>query len=225
MAKIIEREKAIRLRKSGKSIKNISEILSVSKSTVSVWCEGVKLTLKQIEKLHESMVKGSYAGRMKGAMIQHERRVKREEDAKIIGIKEISKLSERDLLIAFTALYWGEGSKKKRKLFIINSDPEMIKFLFKVFRKLFKVEDNRFILAVGINISHKKRDDEIKNYWSKITGIPKSQFRKTIFVKAKNKKNYRNFPNYYGMLRINIAKSIDIYYRTMGLISGLIEGV
>jgi len=72
MAKTEEREKAVLFRESGKSIKNISDILGVSKSTVSVWCQGVKLTSIQIKKLHESMVKGSYAGRMKGAIMQHE---------------------------------------------------------------------------------------------------------------------------------------------------------
>ena len=156
--------------------------------------------------------------------MQHEKRIKREKEAEIAGIKEVGKLSERDLLVAFAALYWGEGSKKNRRLFIINSDPEMVKFLFRVFRELFNVKDERFSLAVGINISHKKRDDEVKNYWAKITGIPKSQFRKTIFVKTKNKKIYKNFQSYYGMLRINITKSIDIYYKTMGLIRGLIGG-
>ncbi|OGZ83747.1 MAG: hypothetical protein A2599_01470 [Candidatus Staskawiczbacteria bacterium RIFOXYD1_FULL_39_28] len=223
MAKIIEREKAILLRKKGKSIKSIAKILSVSKSTVSSWCKDVELTLKQIENLHKSMVSGSYAGRMKGAIMQHEKRVKRAEEAEIFGIKKIGKLSKRDMLIAFASLYWGEGSKKTRRLFIINSDPEMIRFLFRIFRELFNIEDSRFNLAVGINVSHKSRDEEVKNYWSKITGIPKSQFRKTIFAKAKNKKKYKNFPNYYGMLRINISKSIDIYYKTMGLIRGLIE--
>ena len=225
MAKVIERGKALDLRRSGKSIKTIAGILGVSKSTVSVWCEGIRLTPDQVEKLHKSMVRGSYVGRMKGAAMQHERRVKREEDGKSSGIKEIGKLSERDLLIALTALYWGEGLKKNREFFIINSDPEMVKFLFMVFRRLLKIEDKRFILAVGINMSHKRRDEEVKEYWSGITGVPKSQFRKTIFIKAKNKKRYKNFPNYYGMLRINISKSIDIYYKVMGLIKGLTVGL
>lgn len=225
MAKVFEREKAIYLRGGGKSIKTIAKILRVSKSTASIWCREVELTPKQIKSLHEGMVSGSYAGRMKGAAIQHERRIKREKDAEIIGIKEVGKLSKRDLLIALVALYWGEGSKKKRELFVVNSDPEMIKFLLKVFRELFKIENDRFILGVGINMIHKDRDEEVKDYWSKITGIPKSQFRKTIFAKPKIIKNYKNFHNYYGMLRINISKSIDIYYKMMGLIKGLIAGI
>jgi len=225
MAKVFEKEKAICLRKKGESIKTIAKKLNISKSTVSLWCRDIKLSAGQIKKLHKSMVSGSYAGRMKGAIMQHEYRIKREKEGEIIGIKKIGRLSERDLLIAFTALYWGEGSKKKRELFIVNSDPEMVRFIFKILRKIFKIEDNRFIVGVGINIIHKKREEEIKNYWSEIIGIPKDRFRKTIFAKSKNKKIYKNFDNYYGMLRISVAKSIDLYNMMIGLIKGLIVGL
>lgn len=224
MAKVIEREKAIHLRQNGKSIKNIARELYVSKSSASLWCRDVKLTSAQIKKLHGDMIRGSYAGRIQGAKIQHEKRIERERRAEIIGIKKIGKLSKRDLLIALTALYWGEGSKKKRELFIVNSDPDMVRFLLRLFRELFGIRDDRFILGVGINIVHKNRDGEIKKYWSKVTGISAERFRKTIFTRVKNKKKYKNFGNYYGMLRINVSKSIDIYNEIMGLIKGLATG-
>jgi len=225
MAKVIERRKAINLRKKGKSIKTIAKVLNISKSTISIWCRDIKLTKKQIERLHESMVRGSYSGRIKGAKLQHEKRIKREKEAKILGIKEIGKLSERDLLMVLVALYWGEGAKKKREFFIVNSDPDMIKFMLNALRKIFTIKNDRFILGVAINTIHKGRDEEIKDYWSKITKIPKSRFRKTIFIKSKNKKIYDNFQNYHGMLRINISKSIDIYNRMIGLIRGLNVGI
>ena len=225
MAKSDERNKAIELRKGGGSIKEIAKKVGVSKSSVSLWCRDIMLTPEQIETLQKRVIKGSYRGRLLGSRIQHERRIKRALDAEIAGVKEIGRLSQRDLLIAFTALYWGEGSKKNRTLFINNSDPEMVKFLMEVFRRLFDIEDNRFILAVGINAIHKSRDAKIKNYWSKITHIPKEQFRKTIFIKAKNKKNYSNFATHYGTLRINVRKSIDIYYKMMGFIKGLSKGI
>jgi hypothetical protein len=225
MVKVFEREKAIVLRKKGESIKAIAKKLNISKSTVSLWCKDIELTSLQIERLHESMITGSYVGRMKGAIMQHEQRVKREKEGEAIGIKKIGKLSERDLLIAFTALYWGEGSKKKREFFIVNSDPEMVKFIISALKEVFKIENDRFIVGVGINIIHKDREEKIKEYWSEITGIPKNRFRKTIFSKTENKKNYKNFYNYYGMLRINIAKSTNLYNIIMGLIKGLVVGL
>lgn len=221
MAKSNQRNKAIALREKGESIKEIAKIIKVSKSSVSIWCRDIVLTEKQIQELHNRMVSKSYVGRMKGAVMQHQKRLERASKEERIGINEIGELSKRDLLIALTALYWGEGSKKKRELSINNSDPEMVKFLIRIFRKLFNVEKERFIFRVGINIIHKSRDKEIKEYWSNVTRISLSQFRQTVFIKAKNKKKYSNFATHYGTLRINITKSIDIYYRMMGLIKGL----
>lgn len=225
MAKSKERNKAIILRKGGKSIKDIAKKIKVSKSTVSLWCRDIELTPVQVKKLHEKMVKGSYRGRMKGARGQYEKRLERIRTSEVDGIKKIGKMSERDLLIAMGALYWGEGSKKKRELRLNNTDPEMIKFVIKIFRKIWKVPKDQFSLSVMINKIHRKREEELKGYWSNITKIPENQFTKTIFIKSKNKKNYANYPRYYGTLTIKIKKSCHIYYQIMGLIKGLTKGI
>ena len=225
MAKSKQKIKAVQLREGGESIKEIAKIVSVSKSTVSLWCRDIVLTPNQIKILHHRMVSKSYVGRMKGARAQYDARLKRIEDEKEKGIKEIAKLSDRDLLVAAVALYWGEGSKKSRQLSINNSDPEMIRFMMAAFRRIWKISEDRFAFHVGINEVHRGRDEELKRYWSKVVGISKRQFRKTIFIKAKNKKFYKNFLNHYGTLTIRVRKPMNIYYPVMGLIKGLIEGI
>ncbi len=226
MAKSKQKIKALELReKKGESIKQIAQKLGVSKSTVSLWCRDIILTEKQIKNLHNRMVSLSYVGRMKGARANHEKRINRIKEQNEKGIEVIGKLSERDLLVASVALYWGEGCKKSRQLSINNSDPEMLKFIMAVFRKVWKIKENRFAPYVGINIIHKKRDEEIREYWSKIIKIPKEQFRKTIFIKAKNKKVYKNLNSHYGTLTIRILKPMEIYYQMMGLINGMVNGI
>lgn len=225
MAKSKQKIKALELREKGESIKQIAKRVRVSKSTASIWCRDIILTPAQIKNLHERMVSLSYVGRMKGARANYDRRIKRIEEQNRKGIETIGKLSERELLIAAVALYWGEGCKKSRQFIINNSDPEMIKFVMNVLRKIWKIDKNRFSLRIGINKIHKKRDEDVKNYWSKITKIPKNQFTKTVFIKAKNKKVYKNFLSHYGTLNIRIKKGSDIYYQTMGLIRGLINGI
>ena len=225
MAKSKERNRAIELRKKGESIKVIAKKIGVSKSSTSIWCRDIILSPMQIQKLHESMVKGGYAGRMKGARMQYERRLKVIKEAEENGKVVINNLSERDLLISFISLYWGEGSKKSRQFAINNSDPKMVQFVIKALRKLWGIKKERFILTIGINKIHQKREREVINYWSKITGMAISQFRKTIFIKVKNKKHYNNFKTHYGTLTVKIKKSSDIYYKTMGLIKGLVESI
>lgn len=221
MAKVLERNKAISLRENGHSIKDIARSLKIAKSTVSLWCRDIKLTQKQINRLHNKMITGGYPGRMKGARMQYERRLNRIKELEKEGEKKIGYLSKRDLLITLISLYWGEGSKKSRQVSINNSDPEMINLLIVAFRKLFNLDEKRFRLSVFINKIHKEREKEIKNYWSKNTKIPENQFTKTIFIKVKNKKNYNNFQTHYGTLRIRITKSTDICYSILGLIKAL----
>lgn len=60
-----------------------------------------------------------------------------------------------------------------------------------------------------------------KEYWSNITGIPLSQFNKTILIKAKNKKVYENFKVYYGVLAVSVRRSSELQYLIFGLIQAL----
>lgn len=221
MAKSKEKNQALKLRHQGKSMKEISEKLGISKSTVSLWCRDVQLTPQQIKKLYARSAECGYEGRMKGARMQYERRLKRIADGKSMGLRRIKQLSKRDLLIAGLALYWGEGSKKQRNVKFINSDPEVIKFIMKWFREIWKIDESRFTLTVGINEIHKYRVNEVEQYWSDITNVPREQFRKVSLIRVKNKKNYKNFPVYYGTLSIYIRKAAEIYYQTMGLIDAL----
>ena len=223
MAKSKEKNSALKLRQKGESIKGIAKKLKIAKSTVSLWCRDIELMPKQIQKLHEKMVKSGYKGRMKGARMQYERRLKKVEEWKKKGIKQIGRLSNRDLLIAGIALYWGEGAKKNRGVSFCNSDPEMIKFIIKFFRKVLKINKERFTAYIGINEIHKNRIEEVENYWLRITKIPKEQFTKTSLIKAKNKKNYKNFSVHYGTLTVKVRKSAELYYQILGLIKGLVK--
>lgn len=221
MAKFKEKNKAQELRKKGKSIKEIAKQLHVSKSTVSVWCQAIQLTKKQIFELNQKMLRGGYIGRLKGAAIQRKRYLQKVNNLTQEGKILIHKLSTYELLVAGAALYWGEGNKKDRIVGFSNSDPEVIKFIMSWFRKAWRLSEDRFYLRVGINKIHKKRDDEVKRYWSKVANIPLKQFRKTTFIKAKNKKIYKNFYTHFGTLTIRITKSSELQYKTLGLIEGL----
>lgn len=221
MAKSKEKNQALKLRQKGKSIKDIAKRLKIAKSTVSLWCRDIRLTPEQIQKLHEKMVKGGYRGRMKGARLQYERRLKRIKEWKKIGVERIGKLSNRDLLIAGLALYWGEGSRKTRRVSLSNSDPKIIQFIIKFLKRVFDIDKSRLTAYVGINRIHKNRVQEVENYWSKTTGIPKEQFTKTTLIKSKNKKKYSNFSVHYGTVTIKVRKSADLYYCIMGLIERL----
>ncbi len=221
MAKSKEQIKARHLRQEGKSIKEIAKILKVSRSSASIWCRDIRLTKQQIERLHESMVAGSYLGRLKGAQTQKKRKEEKISLYKKDALRRIGELSEKEFFVAGLCLYWGEGSRKFPPVKFFNSDQLIIEFMMRWFRDIMKISQDRFLMYLTINKIHKRRLPEVISHWSQITKIPTEQFRKPILIKAKNKKIYKNFNQHYGTLCIRIGKSTDLYYRILGLIEAL----
>lgn len=221
MAKSKEQIKARNLRKKGVSIRDISKRLKVSRGSASLWCRDVVLTEKQIEKLHEQMIRGGYSGRLKGAHIQKEGKQQKIRYYAEKGRQDIQQIKGRELLIAGLALYWGEGSKKDPRVRFSNSDPMIIKFIMRWFREILNIMEDRFIMRIAINKIHKERLDDVNAYWSKETDIPIEQFRKSILIKVKNEKIYENHFQHYGTLNVGIAKSSDLFYRIMGWLEAL----
>lgn len=225
MAKSLLRLEARKLRKRGVSVRKIAQTLDLSKSTVSEWVRDVILTVNQLETLRAASIKGAELGRLRGALIQKERRINLIEDLKKAGVEELSTLIRRELLVAGVALYWGEGSRKSnRGISFCNSDPRMIKFLIRWLIDCFGVRVTELRCRVGINFIHTKRDAIVKAYWSTVTSIPLKQFRKTSFKKVNNRKVYENFNDHYGTLTVEVAKSRVLYYKVLGLIEGLCQG-
>jgi hypothetical protein len=226
MAKFKQKFKAITLRKNGESIGDIALKLGVSKSIVSKWCRDIALTKRQIEVLHKKMMVGSYRGRMK--FLEKVRRMRKEETIRLKkeGIKEVGKISKRDLLVAGTALYWAEGTKtlNAEQTSFSNSNSKMILWILKWFEEVFKVTRDRFIIQIRINKIHKKRVKEVERYWSQLTDIPFSQFTKTILIKTSNKKIYSD-NNHYGTVRVGVRRGTQIRRKIIGLIEGLVEGM
>lgn len=135
-------------------------------------------------------------------------------------VKKINLLRQRELFLIGVALYWAEGRKSNRVSFV-NSDPRMIVFLIKWFEVFLGIPKKRLHCRVGINKIHKKRIDKIENYWSRLTGVPRSQFIKPNLRKSRNEKIYGNSNNYYGTLTVDILKSTEILYYLRGLIKTL----
>lgn len=221
MAKYHQRIIARELRKKGVSVNKIAARLQVSKSSVSLWVRDIILTVEQLEKLQKHTIVGADRGRLKSALIQKNRRLKRIQDEIEKGKKYFSNINHGEFFATGLAIYWAEGTKKQRRISFCNSDPKLIQLMISWLKLYFKIPLSRLGCYVGINQIHTQREVIVKKYWSEITGIPLNQFTKTSFKKVKNKKVYPNYNEHYGTLTVKIAKPADIYYRILGLIEGL----
>ena len=213
MAKSLERLLARKLRRQqGLSIKEIAKRIDVCKSSVSRWCRDIKLTPLQIKQLIEKEKSGRLRGSLKGAWVQKERRLKRIQELREKANREIKQLTAKEFFLAGVALYWAEGHKKQSRLGFANSDPKMILFFLKWLREVCKIPKSRLKCYVGINEIHNQRVEEVENYWSELTNIPKAQFTKVSLKKVKNKKQYANFKDHYGTFSIRVLKGTDLQY-------------
>lgn len=220
MSKFQYKNEVFKLRRQGWSLNDIAEHLSLSKSTVSLWCKEIKLTKSQVKKLYEKMVSSGHKGRMMGAMINRKKKQDNQELALKWANNSMEHFSLNDLLYVGISLYWAEGSKSdKHQLCFVNSDPNMILFMYYWFQNVFGVNRNDFILRLSINEIHRYREDEVLSFWVNLLNSKKSCFRKTVFIKTRQKKVYENHNRYYGLLSLRLKKSSVIKYKILALVN------
>ncbi|MDP4001806.1 MAG: hypothetical protein Q8P69_02040 [bacterium] len=209
MAKFKTKITARQLRTHGASIKDIAKKLDVSPSTVSIWCRDITLSPTQIKQLLKSKEKNITAGRLRGAQIQRERKLTRIEMAKQEALK-LKSLTENEFWIAGLALYLAEGSKRMGRVQFTNSDPRIIKFMLRWFKKFYNISKQDIKCSIIINQIHQTRDSIIKEYWQKYLTIQPERFTDVRYVKTKQSKVYQNHDNYFGTFSFRINKSTQL---------------
>ena len=119
-----EKEKAIALRKEGKTYNEILKEVRVAKSTLSPWLQDVGLAKKQKQRITQKRKEGQ----RKGARARKDQRIQRSEEIFEQAEKEVGIISSRELWLMGTMLYWAEGGKEKewgpgRRIQFGNTDP------------------------------------------------------------------------------------------------------
>ncbi|OGM20432.1 hypothetical protein A2863_04855 [Candidatus Woesebacteria bacterium RIFCSPHIGHO2_01_FULL_38_9b] len=192
---LVTREKAIKFRKKGFSIKEISEKLNIAKSTSSLWLRDINLNQIALKRLQKRKILGQY----KSMQIAAGKRQKLLNVHLYQAMRTISKIKRGAELYKTicSILFWTEGSKKLSSLSFTNSDPKMINFFLRLLRLSFSLDESKFRVKVHIHNYH--NDLSIKNYWSKVTKIPLTQFTRS-YKKPNTKK--RIHKDYKGCVNI-----------------------
>jgi hypothetical protein len=163
--KVREREQARDLRAQGETLQAIADQLGVSKSSVSLWVRDVPFTPS----------KRRYGPQRRRNPL-HERKLREIEELNRAGVERLGSLSEDAFLAAGAALYAGEGAKADHAVVFANSDARMMRFFGAWLRRFFEIEESRLRVHVYL---HEGLDlDGAEAFWSEVTGVPRSQFRK-----------------------------------------------
>jgi hypothetical protein len=160
-----EHEQARALRAQSWTLQEIADELGVAKSSVSLWVRDVAFVPKPRQPgAHRSPHPWSVRKQEEIAETQEE------------GRRRIGQMSDRDLLVAGTALYAGEGAKRDGSVTFPNSDPRMMLLFCTWLRRFFEVDETRLRLRLYL---HQGLDlDAATRFWSELLSIPVAQFHK-----------------------------------------------
>ncbi|MEK7138394.1 MAG: hypothetical protein AAB787_02695 [Patescibacteria group bacterium] len=214
------KKEAHRLRKDlGLSYNEIRKKLDskVAKSTLSTWLKDVALKPKHKERLYTKRIEVL----SRGSQSQKERRGR--EIDKIIEEAENQikiPLSKETYRLMGAALYWAEGSKYNM-FEITNSDPHLILFFVRWIEKIFGLPPKN--LKARLNIYPQQNEISIKKFWSDLTGIPVGSFGKS-YVKPISK-GYKRNNLYYGTMRVEVPKSVNMKHRVFGWINAALRDI
>ena len=217
IAKIKEKEEAIRLRKLGFSLNEISQALGVSKSSASLWV-GSMLMSKKAQSIIKRKRQEAYE---RSAATHHAHTRKKISNARNYGNAVLSRahFNHDALRVLCALLYWCEGVKIRQKsLFgFTNSDPLLVSSFMKLLREEFIVDETKFRVTVHVHEYH--NHEKQLRFWSKVTSIPLSQFNKPY---RKPHTAIRTREGYQGCVSVRYM-NVDFARRLEGIAIAFLE--
>lgn len=177
MAHTLLRQKAIELRKQGKTYSEIRKRLGIAKSTLSDWLRGYPLSEKELALLESSKKNNKFLSIEKTRIVKQKKREARIQKAYEQQKQELLPLTLKELAIAGMFLYWGEGQKRMNgPIGINNTDPKVVKFSLYWLTKVLMIPKEKIHIYLHL-YSDMDQNSEIA-YWSKQLKIPRIQFAK-----------------------------------------------
>lgn len=194
------RQKAIDMRKQGRSYKEIMAKVPVSKGTLSNWLSNVPLTKREAKYLEERSQILQDNGRLKAALKNRARNESRRDLIRTKAKIDFEKHKDDPYFILGVSLYWAEGAKKNDYFSFINSDVAMMRIMIDWTAKYLKIEPVDCKYRLYIHEPYKNENCE--RFWSRKCAIPASQFQQTIYKPTPHvvKKNV----DYKGCLRMTV---------------------
>jgi hypothetical protein len=189
------KEKAIKMRLAGSSLKDVEDNLGIPRSTLSGWFKSVKLSYSHKKALEYRHKQALIKARKEAVKWHNAQKTKRLEIAKQQALDLINKIdfSNRvNIELALAMLYLGEGFKKNSETGIGNADPLILKFFIKTMKLVFSIEEKDMTCYLHLRADQ----DSIKliKYWSKELEIPIENFRKTSFdQRTSGSKSYDSY--------------------------------
>ena len=197
-----EREEARRLRREeGLSIRDITERLGVSKSSVSLWVRDIALTAEQQATLRD---RNPLYNRQRSGVAEQVRRRRCQRLSYQDHGRQLALIAD-DFHAAGCMLFWAEGSRRRNTVHFTNSDPQMVSFFVEFLRLYFGLSNDEFVVTCNLFV---ERQREIEDFWLSQLGLPRTSLRKTTvnrYSKYTQRKRTNMLP--HGTCRVGVHRT------------------
>lgn len=182
-----DKNKAISLRKNGKSYTEIRAELGVSVATLSDWFHGQDWSHTLSKRLNDKYLASNKARIVRLDKIRGENLSRLYQEARDEARQEFQLLKNHPLFVVGVAIYWGEGDKVSTSGFrISNSDPSMIRVFRKFLVDVCNVDQKR--IRASLLIYPDLIEEECKEFWIQNGGLQANNFTKSTTIIGKHKK-------------------------------------
>lgn len=193
------------MRKRGAALRDIEKRLGIRKSTLHYWFRDIRLSDHHVQALKkradDALIKARI-GAVKWHNAQKALRMKLAADDGARSLANIDFTNDAIAELALAILYLGEGMKKSVVTAMGNSDPLILKFFVAMLHRLYKVPVHD--MKCEIHIRADQDPQKIKRYWSRILGIPASNFGKpSIDIRTAGRVTY---PHYKGVCIVRCSR-------------------
>ncbi len=221
-----DRKKAIALRKEGRTYTEILKDIHVAKSTLSGWLKDVSLASSQ---RHRITLKKLAAQASAVEAVKQRRRLLVQGFVES-GLRDVGQLSDRDLFMLGTALYWAEGAKQKERFNVsqgvdfTNSNLLVIRVFLKWLKKCCLIDNFDkigFELYIHESVGKARAGNEVI-WWKRNLKLPENLVVKIRFKKHKLSTR-RHILDYHGQFRVRVFKSTNLNRKIAGWIAGIAD--
>jgi len=188
-----KKESAIKLRKQGKSYREIEADIGVNRSTLSGWLKNIELTKEQRCKLHDNWLDALIEARKKAILIHKKGRIQRQKVIRdeVEKLLPENKFDQKINELILATFYLAEGTKKESTFCIANSNPGILKGLINLMRCSYEIDESKF--RGCLHLRSDQEENKLKRYWSNLLAIPEEQFMKSQFDKRTIKKTFERY--------------------------------
>ena len=193
------------MRKRGMSIRDIEKRLGITKSTLHYWFRDINISEHHSQRLKKRADTALFKARVEAVKwhnAQKAARLQMASDEALATLAHIDMTSDAILELSLALLYLGEGMKKSGVTAMGNSDPLILKFFVAMLRRLYEVPIHD--MKCEIHLRADQDPKKIKRYWSRMLGIPASNFGKpSIDMRTAGRATY---PHYKGVCIVRCSR-------------------